>query len=288
MVTVSTRDLAKFEEWLLKRGRDELTATSYRGAVRRALEYTDPADILLVRKYAPLYRRFLYAALRAWAKFLGDGDLLARLEDIRLPPALPKEPSEPFPEEEWFKLIEGIETDQRMPNARRLALCLIAVRGIRCGDVCRIKRSEIQTAVKTGTLPFEAKRGKRLRFAVTTIKPYLEELLALPWKGRTCLRELIVGAGKNQQKQATRALRRELSKVARRCGLDPSEVHPHRFRPTATQEFLRQVEGDPEAVLLLKDWMQWANLNTAMHYLHRDRSRQLEAVEQKMMARRKR
>lgn len=279
--------LAAFEAWLLKRGRDPITATGYRGAVRRALEYAEPTDVLLSRGLAPLYRRYYSAALRAWARFLEDGKLLARIEDIRLPPAEPKEPTQPLGEDEWFQLIDALEGSD-MPPARRLALSVVAVRGIRIGDVVRLRRSEIQTGVTTGTLPFEAKRGRRLRFAVLATRPYLAELLELQWRGRAQLRELIVGPGRNQQKQATRALRRELAKVCVDLGMDPQLIHPHRFRPTAAQEFLRHAENDPEAVLKLKDWFQWSNLNTAMSYLHRDRRKELDAVEQKMLESRRR
>lgn len=278
-------ELDKFEAWLLRRGRDPLTATAYRGAVRRALAYGDPADVLLARHLAPLTRRHYCAALRAWAKFLQDGALLARIEDIRLPPAMPKEPSQPFSDGDWYRLIDAIEAAP-MPPARRLSLSVVAVRGLRIGDVVRLRKTEIQTGVKTGFLPLEAKRGRRPRFAAVAIREYLEGLLELSWRGRTHLRELIVEDSGDRQRQAARALRRELRKIAIQIGLDPDGVHPHRFRPTAAQAFLREVEGDPEAVLKLKEWMDWANLNTAMSYLHRDRSKELVAVEQKMVARR--
>jgi len=283
-------DLDGFDDWLRRRGRAASTCRQYRRVVERLLAEEDASEVLLDRSKSPMYRHSLQAALRAWAVYCGDGELVRTLEEIRLPARIPKSPREPLAQDDWFAVVDAIEQNESVTGAMRAVLCLIAVRGIRCGDVLRLTRREIKSALKTGTLAFEAKGERRVEYSAEPLRPYLEALLDESWSGRKRVRELIApsAADETQQESAARAVRRAFGQVADDLGLEPGTLYAHRFRHTYVHHFLSELRGDPEALVKLQDQMGWARLETAGSYLRRARRKELDAVESKLLSGRKR
>lgn len=278
--------LVAFESWLLRRGREVETAKRYRRILARALAQKDgPESILLRRSDSALYRRLLYAALSSWATFTEDTGLILRMKEIRLPPAEPVAPREPFAQEDWAAILSHIETDPDLSEPLRHTLHLIALRGIRCGDTVRIRRAELDAAVRGGVLRFAGKRGRRLEYQTKHLKKPIEGLLSCPWRGATYVRDLISpGADSDtRQESACRAVRRAFDRVARELGIDPSEIHSHRFRHTYATRFLQEMSGNPEAGEMLDLQMGWTNPNTKRFYLRRNRRPELEEVETRLI-----
>lgn len=237
--------------------------------------------------FAPNYRRHLAACLRSWARFSEDEGLLSRLEDVRLPAAVPRDVREPLEFEKWVQIREFIDGSNLKP-AKRAVCAIIAVRGIRCGDVLRLKKKDLSDAVNSGTLAFEAKGERWLRYNARPFVEYLDELLSQRWKDTKRVRNLVCPNSREDKCQDTagREIRRAFDSIAVQIGMDPGDLFAHRFRHTYSTYFLHQMVGDPEAVFKLQEQMGWARLDTAANYLRRSRREELDAVESVLLSRR--
>lgn len=280
-----------FRGWLRSRGRSASTQDSYVNAVTRLLAYEDPLEPILDRENSPLYRRFLVSAYRQWALYSGDNDLYASLEGgaLKLPPALRRAARKPCTRKEWFALMDAIENREigfREPI--RSVVGIIVTRGVRCGDVLRLKEKEIQDAIRTGTLGYEGKGQRRIEYSAAPLLPYLEELAEQRWGRGSRLYNLVCPRSKNPVDQASRKIRRALDKLAVEFGYEPSELFAHRFRHTYANEFLSELKGDPRAVFLLQEQMGWAKPETARSYVARAERKELDKLESQMFSGRKR
>jgi integrase len=284
-------DLDGFHAWLCKRGR-ERSANQYCNVVRRWLDDPEGIEARMVgRKWSPNYRRFLIACVRVWAQYTGDGELLIRLSDIKRPPPIAQKVREPFELEEWFDIREAIDSDVNLSDAKRLVCAIIALRGIRCGDLLRLTKREINQALKTGILAYEGKGERRQQYNAEPIRAYLEELAALPWHGRAHVRDLVCpnahrrrhGDEEKIQGSAGRAIRLAFDQIAERLEMPPEDLYAHRFRHTYATYFLQEMKGDPEAIFKLQQQMGWAKLDTAGNYLRRSRRSELDEVESRLL-----
>lgn len=239
-------------------------------------------------KYSPNYRRHLVACVRVWAQFTGDGDLLLRLGDIKRPPAVPKDVREPFEFEEWEEIRETINDAEWLSQPKKMVCGLIAIRGIRCGDVLRFTKRDIKRAVDTGVLAFESKAERWQHFNAKPLLPYLKGLLACKWTGkRVC--DLICPYSKEENAPATagRKIRNVFDQIADELGMEREDLYAHRFRHTYATYFLQEMEGDPEALFKLQQQMGWARLDTASNYLRRSRRKELDDIESRLLSGRK-
>ena len=279
-----------FQAWLTRRGR-ERSAAQYGRVVRLYLDDSEDFEGKISnRRYSPNYRRHLAACLRSWAKFTKDNDLRDWLDELKLPAAVPRDVREPFERDQWFAILDEIDgADYLNPPVK--AVCLIvATRGIRVGDTVRLQRREIQQAIKTGILTFEAKGERRMRFSAAPVADYLRDLLDMEWGNRKRVRDLISprsADGDKAQANAGNIVRDGFDQVAEAVGIPSEDLYPHKFRHTYATHFLGELEGDPEAVIKLKEQMGWARLDTALNYLRRSRQGELDQVEQSLFANRK-
>jgi len=282
-------DLDDFHDWLCKRGRRR-SANKYRSVARRWL--ADPEKLaaqMVARKESPNYRRSLIACVRAWAHYTKDGDLLLRLSDIKRPPPIARDVREPFEFNEWFSIRDAIDSDTGLSDTKRLVCAIIALRGIRCGDVLRLTEREINQAIKTGILAYEGKNERPQQYNAEPLRGYLEELAALPWRG-TCVRDMVCpfsrGDEEKRQESAGRAIRLVFDQIAEKLEMDPKDLYAHRFRHTYATYFLQEMKGDPEAIFKLQQQMGWAKLDTAANYLRRSRREELDEVEERLLKKR--
>jgi len=277
-------DLDSFHAWLCKRGR-ERSANQYCKVVRRWLDDPETVEAQMVGKQSPNYRRHIIACVRVWAQYTKDGELLLRLGDIKRPPPVARDVREPFELEEWFDIREAIDSDVKLDDAKRLVCSIIALRGIRCGDLLRLTKREINQALKTGILAYEGKGERRQQYNAEPMRPYLEELAALRWRGERVRNLICPNSGDDEacQESAGRAIRLVFDKLAEDLEMPPEDLYAHRFRHTYATYFLQEMKGDPEAIFKLQQQMGWAKLDTAGNYLRRSRRSELDAVEEKLL-----
>lgn len=282
-------NLEGFSEWLRRRGRDPGTAKLYVTDVRLALR-DGPIERLLDDGLAPKTKRHILAALRSWASYTKDADLLLQLKDLKLPPPERVTDKKPLDEDEWFSLIDQIESDKNIDETMGAILLLMAIRGFRCGDVLRLERKQVRSAVDDGALVFRAKGGRMVRFAASEEKFHAAlEVLAGKTGSWKHVDELVCPSAEpeTRRKSANQKVNRALRRAAGAVGLTAADIYSHRLRRTYAVHFLRAMKGDPEALQKLQAQMQWANPNTLFEYTDYVREEALAAVEQRMWGRRR-
>lgn len=269
-MNVTPKTLEAFRASLAERGLSENTMRLYSCLVAACAR--DPHGMTARLTEGDLAAKSLRAnkaALRAWGDFAGDTVLVAKVKKIRLPPAVRAKPKIPFEHATWKALIQRIRTSAELEPAVRAALFLIAVRGLRVSDALRIKRTEVMSALRTGTLSFEAKGRRRNEYDAEPIREALRELAEIrgTW---VRVSDLIVtdrcitdGAKKNAA--AYKCVDRALRTLAKKMKI--RDVHAHRFRRTYATQFLKNLGPDPQAVLKVMAHVGWSNVQTAMGYV---------------------
>lgn len=278
--------LAAFVTWLEEFGLSPGTIDVYVTDIRKSAEDGGFIQHLRSDELAPKTKRHVIAAARRWAEFTDDTDLTKSLKKLRLPPPRRKTAKVPVTRDELFALIDEINKATYLTPVMRSILLVMACRGLRCGDVLRLRHEELLDAKENGTLSFEAKGRRRLEFKV--IKTYRTALLALAaqpgkWGQVDQLVSPISASPKARRKAAARAVERALTKVGVRAGV--FGVHPHRLRRTYAVEYLRTLKGDPEAIIKLTQHMQWASMVTAMEYVDHARGDELDTHAEKIFER---
>jgi integrase len=286
MRTVKQRDLHGFRNWLFEFGLAEGTVDIYSRNVRLAYAEGGPLVRLRDDGLAPKTRRHILASCRRWAEYREDAKLTKSLRRLRLPPPRRKTAKIPLERDQLFALVDEIDGADYLGDAMRAQLGMMACRGFRCGDVLRLKRREIVNALGTGTLAYEAKGRRRIEFSVLgTYSRYLDIFMEYSSKW-TRVEDLISPAsqpGRRRRKAAAQASSRALIKCA--DALDIDNIHPHRLRRTYAVEYLRALQGDPEAVIKLQQHMQWATIATAMQYVDHARGAELDVAAETMWER---
>jgi len=261
-VEISDKNLDEFRSWLLERGRSVDTASLYISNLRSCVaDKNGLTHRLVAGKLAPNSLRTNLASLRAWALYSDDTKLAKRLSDIRLPPARRVRIKLPLEVIEWKKVIKHIQTCKMTNEAMRHVLLLMAIRGFRSGDILRMKRTEMEAALSSGKLIYEGKGRKQLEFSAAPIRPQLEALVEFEdWER---VRDLISTSGnpKIASKKVWRAARRTAHKVG------VFKMNPHRYRHTFATNYLKELKGDPQAILKLQKYMGWESMNTAARYV---------------------
>lgn len=272
-------DLDGFRAWLRGFGLTPGTVDGYVADVRRATEGgRTPLRRLRDEELAPKTRRRLLAALRRYAEFTANERLTKELRTIRLPPARRKTAQVPLTRAQLYELVDAIEGAKDLAPGVRATLGLLACRGLRVGDVLRLRRTELDDARAEGVLAFEAKGRRRLEFRV--LKTYRRFIVLLVKQGGDWKRvdELVSPQAKPKGRRlaAARAIERALVRVGVRVGI--FGLHPHRLRRTYAVEYLRELKGDPEAMVKLTQHMQWSTMATAMEYVDHARGAELDSV----------
>jgi integrase len=284
MATVKKRELQRFCEWLFDYGLSGGTVKLYRHDVKKAYAEGGPLKRLRNNDLAPKTLRHILAACRRWARFCNDEELLVELEKMRLPAPRRKTAKVPLARDDLFALLNEIDGADYLEEPMRAELGLMAARGFRCGDVLRLKRREVQSALRQGTLAYEAKGRRRLEFRVLpTFRSYLE-LLACEKRWER-VEDLISPHAQEETRRdaAGRATARALEACGNEIGIEG--LYPHRLRRTYATEYLRALGPDPFAAVKLQQHMQWASLQTAMGYVDHDRGQALDDVAERMWQR---
>jgi integrase len=276
---ITNEDLADFQVWLRKYGKSKDTAEQYALNVRRAYEAGGPMERLIDSDLSPKYLHLIRAALNSWAEFCKDTELQSEIKKVKLPPAIRRKESIPLTKEEWENIRAEIQEASYLKDPMRGELGLLVCRGFRRGDVLRLKRKEVTTALRKGKLDYEGKGRKRLVF---TVAPYWRNYLEIfaGYKDWERVEDLISPRSKpdNRTESAGKAVYRALEKCGSRVGLDPEDVHPHLLRKTYATLYYQKCL-DPAK---LQAHMQWADITTAMGYVNAGRVDELDAIANSM------
>lgn len=259
---ITDRNLGKFKMWLLERGRAEGTADAYITNLRSCAADTKGLTHRLVAgRLAPNTLRTNLAALRAWAVFAEDPQFHKRLGDIRLPPARRIHTKQPLEVTELRRVIQHIRTCRMGNEAMRQVILIMAIRGFRCGDVLRLRRTEVLRALSTGKLVYEGKGRKRIEFSAEPFRAQLQALADMTnWER---VRDLITTSA--NPKVASVKVWRAARRTAKKIGI--ADMNPHRYRHTFATRYLEQLRGDPNAIVKLQKYMGWESMNTAARYV---------------------
>lgn len=263
-VKITEQNLDRFASWMVERGRSRDTAALY--VTNISMCAADPDGLtnrLISRDLAPNTLRTNIAALRAWALFTKDEQLRQRLADMRLPPARRLRDKSPLQLEELRRVLRQVQNDESAANSepKRQVVLIMGLRGMRSGDILRMKRSEVKRAVDTGKLTYEGKGRKRLEFDATPILEPLKVLLT--YTGWERVRDLV--SDSDNPKVASVAIWRASRRMAKKAGID--EMNPHRFRHTFATRYLERLAGDPNAIVKLQRFMGWESMTTAARYV---------------------
>lgn len=280
------KQIDAFREYLGEHGLSSGTIDVYVTDVEKAFDAGGFVPRLREEDLAPKTKRHILAAARHWATFEEDKKLTAALDRLKLPPPRRKQAKVPITRDEMFTVVDEIDRADYLGKTMRAVLLIMACRGLRCGDVLRLERAEIADALGAGTLSFEAKGKRRLEFKV--LKTYRRALVQLAEADGKWLRvdQLISPHSANdkaRRKAAARAVERALVRVGVKCGV--FGLHPHRLRRTYAVEYLRQLKGDPEAIIKLQQHMQWASVATALEYVDHARGDELDTYAEKIFER---
>ena len=265
-------DLAGFEQHLRRFGSSGRTVEAYVAQVRLAHDAGDPLARLINDRLAPKSRHLVKSALSAYARYTRDDQLAADVRSVRLPPSRRIQVKVPLSEVAWRALHDEVEASYETEPAAAV-VGVMERRGLRIGDVLHLRRAELDRALETGVLAYEAKGRRRLEFGVLpTYRRYLEALReAFPGRsGTTAVWEILTGGARAA---ASRKVEAQLDTLAEGAGI--GHVNPHRLRRTYAVWFYGRCGRDLEA---LRQHMQWASISTAQAYVDHDRRDELDTL----------
>jgi integrase len=279
--------LTSYEAWLRRRGAGQGTIVQYLSHAARAVGGQDPVERLSDRKLSPKYRRMCRAAALSYARFSKNEKLIEEIGEVRLPAPVRKTAKVPLSESAWRALRAEIDSADYIKEPVRAVLGLMATRGLRRGDVLRLRKTEVTGALKKDVLSYVAKGERRLEFGVLkSFRPYLELLSAEFTERRAGADDAVCGlialraVPENQMASAGEAVTRGLVRVGEAVGadvleIDPEDLHCHQLRRSVANMYFKACNHNP---MELKSWMQWASMETALSYVdHADRDK-LDAI----------
>jgi integrase len=271
------------------------TAMTYAAVIEHALRDHEHDLINVLRRpgLSKSSRQTYRAALRQWAEWVHDEDLLATLNSAELrrefKTAVREQHKrgskryrvEPFTAAEEEALLgvlhrwrEDCEENPNDPLAWRWpAISMMFSLGLRAGaDLARMTRADVDRALVDGVELNIATKGDKDRslpvVLVTDELRMLQRLKKGKWK---TLADVISPGGSGSVKAAYERLRRMVKELAERAGLDPSKVHPHRFRHSAAHR-LYEATGD---LLKVQRFLGHESLDTTMSYLKAKRTQEI-------------
>ena len=236
----------EFKNYLRQQGIQESTIRIYASAMKQLLDSKkDPLDRLLTqKKWSRQTLEGRKAALKWWAQFTADDELLARVNSAataRVVKRLKRSQDrgkvvQPLPKATVQRLLSEIEElseDEDIPIWQWAAPMLMIKLGLRAGaDLVRISRDSVLEALNSGFLTLLTKGGKERALDISMVQEELTALLAEDWEE---LEDLISPHAKkvSRTEAAYKAVQRHFKALAEQIGLDPAEMHTHRLRHTA-------------------------------------------------------
>jgi integrase len=267
--------LQGFRDWLIdEEGLSHRTAATYCRCVRASKKRNQLLAVIRDPQ-SPRSTRTLYrAALIRWATFQEDEPLLGILKspkmsrEVRSGSKKLMRKVRPIPPEQmkqFILMLNALREMEDVPDWVWPSLSLLRKLALRAGvDLCQVRREAVVEALATGVLQIWTK-GERVREVPT--RQVQEELLGLLNLGEDW--EMLADKISPNSRIACRLdsaykqVSSYLKAVAGAAGIDPKEVHSHRFRHTRALELYRKTKD----VRLVQKFLGHRSLETTQHYL---------------------
>lgn len=265
------------------------TVEQYLRVVGNALK-THPKDLVAAAtrpKLSPSTRQQYRAALKQWAEFMKDEALLEALDSRELRRTLRRMhkgqasdtmATQPFTDAEVDAILSVINRweRERLAGAAHPAwvwpgLRILIKLGLRAGvDLAGLERGAVGKALKDKvTLVLLTKGGKTRRVPAAPVLTELAILYRIPdWQ---TLADLISPSATNRMDAAYDVISTKLRLAAAKAGLDPREVHSHRFRHTAANRLYDATQD----IMMVKELLGHSSVTTTQKYLQRTRTGQI-------------
>ena len=245
-----------FEQWLHQAGYRESTLRATLRQIetmRDALRGGHPPEPYL----APAIRRYL-----AWARSEGvhDEDIEV-LEQLGYEPVAPvlgaresrKLPRRSFTDDDWYALLQALGADDCREAA---VLRVMAVTGLRVGDVLAIPWTHIDEGLRSGLVTLERKGGRYIDVPTSGSEPEWASLHA-DMETAGYQRDIVASYVRDESRASPLAgeaayqrVNRHLKAHGAELGL-PAPVHLHRMRRTIAVQALRTTHDMTQVQQLL-------------------------------------
>lgn len=282
-----------FRKYLDAAALGEKTIGQYVMVVRRALKKY-PDNLLAAVTQAKLStstRQQYRAALKQWAAYRGDEKLLDALDSRELRRSLRRlhkgaattlTATQPFTDEEVdsiLRVIDGWERERLRHERDEPAwvwpsLRILIKLGLRAGvDLAGLEHGAVRNALKDKvTLVLLTKGGKARRVPASPVVTELTVLNRIPsWH---TLADLISPNAQHPNDAAYEVIAAKLRLAAEQAGIDPKEVHSHRFRHTAANRLYEATQD----IMMVKELLGHSSVTTTQKYLQRNRTSQIAAA----------
>ena len=276
-----------FIEYQLDTGMSLSNAKDNAAMVQRVLKKKDPLAIFRSKRLKRNTKNKYRAALKHWARFTEDEQLLEQVSSPRITRAV-KDHGGRFrsrirglSEADVDRLLRTIDAHKDDPKHPWTwpTLTLLVKLGLRPEvDLAYIQREAVVDALKHGDeLWIDSKFSKERPVPVGGVQDALEALIEIPnW---TFVADLISPQASEDTRvsSAYQAIYRKLKQVAEQAGLDASQVHPNRLRHSAAQRLYNLTKD----IMLVQQLLGHSNIETTMIYLNLSKSKEAgEAIKQ--------
>jgi len=263
----------EFQDYLAEQGISSRSITVYVGYVRQALKRKSMTAIL--NEGAASTRKSARAAIKQWAKFQKDTDLINELDSIRIVKMVkksdkPSRVSRPLDATESAALINMINSlEGQKPWWIWPCLSLLVKLGLRVRvDLIEMSRNRVVAALKSDVLEIQTKGGKSRRLPANFVENELKTLLTVDKSWNTVADIISPKTPINDRSAAAyRKVYRALRVISEGAGIDPSTIYPHRLRHTAADKLWKKT-GD---LLKVKEFLGHNQVTTTERYLQGER-----------------
>jgi len=218
------------------------TARTYTNGVAHLLRQGPDLVTMLARATAPEQGptarwNTLRSATLAWAAWKSDDDMAARLREIKPPPITYRE-TKPPSTEQWDHIVTSAEC---LPEPRRSAVLLLAVSGLRIGEVFLLTRRQVELGITNREIAIYQKGSRTRDWAPSTRdRALLAQLIRKP--GWNVLRDVFDTSApdvtdRQRYAAAYHEVRKTLRSVCVAAGVD--YVRPHRYRHAVAGDLVR-------------------------------------------------
>ena len=270
------KTLEEFGQWLEGLGKSPGTARMYVSSIRSCKKGKDILSSLKGRKLSASTKVAHRAALRQWATFTEDKELAESLDNPQLKrsisrpgSSMPKRVKPLSPEQmiNFRKILDGLKKNPKIDGWVWPALSIFRKLALRAGvDLCQIRKDAAQEALEVDVLQIWTKGGRVREVPAHDIKEELEWLLQ--YKRWTILADLISPGAteKGRVNAAYKQVSSWLKIIAEGAGINPEDIHSHRFRHTRAVELYNTSKD----ILAVQKFLGHKNIETTIKYLHVD------------------
>lgn len=266
-------EFERFRQWLLDEGLSDRTSRTYVRIIRSCLKRRSILAVVRDPNSSRSTKIGYRSALTKWATYKGDNELLSSLQSPRLSrevkhsgKKIPKK-VKPIPKEQmdqFIRILDRIREKQLGPPWVWPAISLFRKLALRARvDLCQIQRDSLLESLGTGELQIWTK-GDRIRSVpIGQVREEIEALLDLgEW---ATLADVISPNSKTGQTEAAyKQVVAWLRAIAKTAGMDPSEVHSHRFRHTRAIELY---EASGHDIRVVQEFLGHKSIETTQCYI---------------------